>query len=196
MTIEQFKIFLAARYPGSVPMPRFIGNGDADRWFRIHSLPHSKRYADNEEEWSILLDRQNQIITEILGEKLAFILLTGDHYAEGYIELHPLKDAESLAEFLLNKLEPIELHKLSPEYEEGQIYTPMFIELTWQSKKFDKILMDIANEKLEACFISRDEDVIIAPYDGGIDFVVQDMKARDYYKQKYSAWLSPREDEL
>lgn len=194
MTIEQFNKFLASRFPGCAPLPGYIGNGGADRWFRIHSLPKSKRYPDNEDEWGMLLDRQNQIITEIFGDKPTFILLTGDHYAEGYIELHPLKDADSIADISLTKLEPIELHKLSSEYEEGQIYMPMFAELVWQPKKFDKILMDIADEKLEACFISRDEDVVIAPYDGGIDFMLQDTKTRDYYKQKYSAWLSPKED--
>jgi hypothetical protein len=196
MTVEQFNIFMASRYPGLFPVPGFIKSSGADRWFRIHSLPLSKRYADDEEEWSILLDRQNQIITEIFGDKPTFLLLTGDNYTEGYIELHPLKEAESVAEFPFTILEPLELHTVSMEFEEGQIFTPMFIELVWHPKKFDKILMDIADEKLQACFISRDEDIIIAPYDGGVDFVLQDTKTRDYYMQKYSAWLSPREDGL
>jgi hypothetical protein len=35
----------------------------SDRRFRIHNLPESKRYAENDAEWKILLSRQNKTIT-------------------------------------------------------------------------------------------------------------------------------------
>lgn len=36
-------------------------------WFRIHSLPESKRYADTTEEYELLLNRHNEIITDCFG---------------------------------------------------------------------------------------------------------------------------------
>jgi hypothetical protein len=72
----------------------------------------------------------------------------------------------------------------------------MFSEQNWQPKKFDNILKDVAEGNLRAFFVSVDKELIIAPYDGGIDFILKDIKTRDFYKQKYSGWLSARQDGL
>jgi len=41
-----------------------------------------------------------------------------------------------------------------------------------------------------------DKKIIIAPYDGGVDLILKDIETRNIYKQKYSDWLSQREDGL
>jgi hypothetical protein len=40
-------------YPVSLIMRKAI----SDFWFRIHSLPESKRYPENEADWEILFER-------------------------------------------------------------------------------------------------------------------------------------------
>ncbi|MDJ1503014.1 DUF3885 domain-containing protein [Xanthocytophaga agilis] len=67
MTKEQFTIFWSSTFPDTLPISHYFKYDYSDRWFRIHSLPESKRYADNEEEWNILLHRQNTIISDLLG---------------------------------------------------------------------------------------------------------------------------------
>jgi hypothetical protein len=37
---------------------------NGDRWGRFHSLPGSKRYAESEVEYAIVLDRYNTILDE------------------------------------------------------------------------------------------------------------------------------------
>jgi len=197
MTSEQFNTFWALNFANTIPIQHYFRNDYSDRWFRIHSLPESKRYADKEEEWCILLDRQNKIITDLLGNDSKFIFVAGDYSSEGYTELHPLQEVNSIARIHFVMLDPIDLNKLSPdEYEIGQFYKPMFSEQIWQPNKFDSILKDIADDHLRAFFISVDKKLIIAPYDGGIDFILKDTKTRNVYKQKYSEWLSQREDGL
>jgi len=197
MTAEQFNNFWTSTYPDTILIQHHFRHDFADRWFRIHSLPESKRYAEDDNEWGILLDRQNKIISDLLTGYSNFLLVTGEHTSEGYIELHPIDEVNSLKEILFISLAPIDLNKISPdEYDHGQFYTPKFSEQNWQPKKFDNLLKDIAEDKLRAFFVSVDKKLIIAPYDGGIDFILKDIKTRDFYKQKYSGWLSSRQDGL
>jgi hypothetical protein len=195
MTAEQFKSFWTSTYPDTVLIQHHFRHNFTDRWFRIHSLPDSKRYAEDETEWKILLGRHNEIISDLLDNGSNFILVTGGHTSENYIELHPIDEVKSIQEIPFVSLDPIDLHKISPdEYDSGQFYTPMFAEQSWQLHKFDNLLKDIAEDNLRAFFISVDKELIIAPYDGGVDLILKDTKTRDFYKQKYSDWLSSRED--
>ena len=197
MTSEQFYTFWALNFSDTIPIQHYFRRDYPDRWFRIHSLPESKRYADNEEEWNILLGRQNKIITDLVGSDSNFILVTGGYSSEGSIELHPIEEVNSITKIPFVLLDPIDLNKLSPnEYEIGQFYKPMFSEQIWQSNKFDSILKDIADDQLKAFFISVDKKLIIAPYDGGVDVILNDTETRNIYKQKYSDWLPQRQDGL
>ncbi len=197
MTVEQFNSFWSSTYPDTVLIQHHFRHDYPDRWFRIHSLPESKRYAENESEWDILLDRQNKIISDLLGDNSNFILVTGGYTSEGYTELHPIAELNSIKQISFVSLDPIDLNKLSSdEYDHGQTYTPMFSEQNWEPKKFDNLLTDIAEDNLRVFFISIGQKLIIAPYDGGVDFILKDTETRDFYKQKYSGWLSAREDGL
>jgi hypothetical protein len=124
-------------------------------------------------------------------------LVTGDGEMEGYIELHPITEVKSIKNISFTCLTQIDLYKLNPEeYEEGHVYKPMFSEQIWQPKKFDDLLMDIANDELRALFVSARNHCIVAPYDGGIDFVVKDQQTKESLKEKYIEWLSFRDDGL
>lgn len=195
MTAEQFNTFWSSNFADTIPIPHYFKHAYADRWFRIHSLPASKRYADNKQEWKILLDRQNTIITDLLGNNSSFILVTGDYHSEDSTEMYPLAEVKSIAPIPFISLTPIDLNKVSPgEYDIGQFYKPMFSEQIWQAKKFDKILEDIAEDRLTVFFLSMDKELIIAPYDGGIDLILKDTETRNIYCQKYKDWLSARQD--
>lgn len=197
MTAEQFNNFWNSTYPDTIPISHYFKLDYADRWFRIHSLPESKRYAEDEQEWEILLDRQNKIITELLGNNSSVLLVTGESFLEGFTELHPLEEAKSIAGITFVLLDSIDLHKLSPEqYEPGQIYRPMFSKLIWQQNKFDNLLKEIATDELRAFFISIDKECIVAPYDGGIDIILKDEETKNIYKIKYKEWLSTTQSGL
>jgi len=197
MTPEQFKEFWTSTYPETLPIQHFFRHDYPDKWFRIHSLPQSKRYADTEQQWDILLTRHNTIITDILGDSAKVFLVTGDYNYNEPIEVHITKQEPSFFNFSFQLLDDIDLFELSPEqYDKGQVYRPAFAETVWKAHQHDSLLRDIADDKIRAFFISQDKKTIAAPYDGGIDFVLEDKETRDSYKEKYKDWLSKREDGL
>ncbi|MCK6616008.1 MAG: hypothetical protein L6Q51_00020 [Cyclobacteriaceae bacterium] len=79
--------------------------------------------------------------------------------------------------------------------------TPTFIDqhllrLFGNQTYHDWLLREIANDKTRAFFVSFDKNEIVAPYDGGIDFILKDILTKEKYKNKYKQWLSEREDGL
>ncbi len=194
MTKENFNNYWTSTYPKTIPLPHLFKYDYAEQWFRIHSLPQSKRWAESLDEWTILLKRQNQIITELFDENAKVLLITGEYnWGE---RTNYITDEETVFksyEFL--RLDSIDLFKLNAdEYDQGEIYRPAFAETTWVSHQHDTLLKEIATDKIRAFFVSIDKKVIVAPYDGGIDFVLKDSNTKDFYKEKYREWLSERED--
>ena len=75
MTKKDFNQFWKENYPDAKPIPYEFKREMAHRWFRIHSLPLSKRYAETPDEYAIILARQNELITDFFGENQPFLLV-------------------------------------------------------------------------------------------------------------------------
>jgi hypothetical protein len=197
MTKEDFQNLWTLKYPDTVPISYLFKHNYSDRWFRIHSLPESKRYADNENEWEMLLSRQNEIITDLFGLEAPILIVTGEYNWEDNRQIHVTDEQEILKHFSFVRLDNIELYKIdSEQYDEPDIYRPAFAQAIWKPNYHDKLLREIANDNTRAFFISFDKNVIVAPYDGGVDFVLKDILTKENYKNKYRQWLSEREDGL
>lgn len=197
MTKEQFQQYWTSNYGETPPISHFFRHDYPDRWFRIHSLPESQRYAGNAEDWQILLNRQNTIITDITSNNPDIIIVTGGYHHDDSLELKPIEEIDSVMQLPLINLNRIDLHQLDPhQYDQGQWYIPMFCTSVWQTDKFNDILKDIADDYMRAFFISPHNNALIAPYDGGMDIILKDIRTRDHYKNKYHNWLSAREDGL
>jgi len=190
MTREEFNRLWILNYPDSVTISYLFRNEYKERWFRIHSLPDSKRYAESDKEWRILLQRQNEIITDLLGVDSNVILVTGEYnWGEETTFITDEKNVFKNYDFI--RLDNIDLYKLNPEEnDEGEIYRPAFAETIWSPNHHDQLLREIANTNVLGFFVSFEKNVIVAPYDGGIDFVLKDNSTRDFYKTKYREWLS------
>ncbi len=182
MTKEEFYKCWILNYPQTPPISYLFRHNYSHRWFRIHSLPKSKRYADTDEEWKILLTRQNEIITELLGLDTPVLLVI--EYEEEIFE-----------SYSFTLLDNIDLSKFnSEEYDEINAYKLAFTETIWKPNNHNKLLREIADDRMSAFFVSFEKNIIIAPYDGGVDFILKDILTRDFYKDKYRQYLSARED--
>lgn len=190
MTKEQFEELWSIYYHNAVPISHLFKYQYVDRWFRIHSLPRSKRYADNPFEWETLLSRQNKIITDLLGDNADIVMISCDYSLLGD-EIAYLTDVNvALKRYAFTRLEPIDLHQLDPDnYEKDQIYRPAYSEIIWKPNAHNSVLKQIADDHIRAFFVSFHKNIIIAPYDGGMDFILKDSIARDKYKIRYSEWL-------
>ncbi len=81
-------------------------------------------------------------------------------------------------------------------FDEGVFFRPSFTETIWEIDKHNDLLRAIADDETRALFVSMEKNVLVAPYDGGIDLILKDSETRDNYKKKYKQWLSERDDGL
>ncbi|WP_180156063.1 hypothetical protein [Acinetobacter sp. YH12045] len=193
-------------FPNKVPIPYVFKFYFSEYWFHIHSLPKSKQYADTTEEVLLLLDHQNQIITDCLGLDTSVYLVTGNYITPHYSQpepnyFHPEYDRRKIISYNLIESPSINLHQIDPDYfddgdKNDDCFIPLYTQVIWRPKKHDDLLLKIANEEIEAFLISFDKKIIVAPYDGGIDFIIQDEILKQDLKVKYKDWLSPRDDGL
>jgi hypothetical protein len=197
MTKQEFQKYWTLNYLDNIPLSHLLRQEYSDRWFRIHSLPESKRYAENDKEFEIILNRQNEIITDIFGLETNILLVTGEYNWGDNRAIHITDEQEIYKTYSFTRLDNIDLYKFNSEdYDEFDIYRPAFTETTWSLNKHDKILLEIAEDKTRAFFMSFEKNVIVAPYDGGVDFILKDNLSKEFYKNKYRHWLSEREDGL
>ena len=113
MTKNEFHKLWALTYPKTVQISHLFKHDYSDRWFRIHSLPQSKRYADNENEWAILLSRQNTIITDLFGLDTNIFLVTGEYDFDNGEKNHIETQQEILKEYSFTQLDTIDLYNLN-----------------------------------------------------------------------------------
>ena len=192
MTIELFNDFWEEKYPESYPIGYELKWIYQDRWFRIHSLPNSKRYAENDVECETLLRRQNELINDLIGEGEEIFLCYGSYSGDIYNV-----DYSQYGNF--RKVNTLNLHEIRPEefdLEDNMFYDIFVGKDKWTSNGFDKILKGIANEDCVMMFICPNKKCIVNPYDGGVDIILEHKSLKEQYKSKYKNWLSDREDGL
>ena len=192
MTESGFTYYWNKEYPESFPINHELKWNYPDRWFRIHSLPESKRYADNDSEYQIIFKRQNQLMTDLIGDEseifISFSLYAGDDLINAHY-----KELKDFGEF--EKVATIDLKKQRPYEHEEELFIDVFSKTEiWKSNNRNDIIRAIADDEIRAMFISVSNKCIVAPYDGGVDVIVESTEKRDRLKNKYRNWLSTRED--
>ncbi|MBO0593988.1 hypothetical protein I2486_21520 [Cellulophaga sp. E16_2] len=96
---------------------------------------------------------------------------------------------------IFEKCRTIELHKIYPEeYEDDFFYDVYSRHDIWKRNSQNDLLKNIADDEFRAMFVCPKRNCIVAPYDGGMDIIVDSQKKRDELKAKYKDWLSERED--
>jgi len=201
MTAAEFQYFWSA-LTGEAPPITYLFKWDfQDRWFRIHSLPASKRYADTPAEWQLLLQRQHTLLKDLLGAEQRLLLVTGyythdeEEHATGFQDF--ITREAAFSKIFFTPLPAVDLHALDADvYEPGTHYWPLLTELMPDAPQIEVILRAIADDRSRAFFIGEHSRVLLAPYDGGIDSILPTTSMRDQYRHKYRAWLSAREDGL
>lgn len=194
MTSEDFQRYWEQHYPGCPPIGHYLREAYADKWFRIHSLPNSKRYPETGEEYREVLRRHNALLLDLVGKGAPYVLIT-----TGYSESpKPVQSYHQLS-FLVSDsrvLYTIPKHELEGDAE--PYYWHFFMSnRTWSEPSEDELLKLIAdNVVANVLMVGLEPNCIYHPYDDGADVFVASTSIRDQKKEKYARWLSNHPQEL
>jgi len=145
-------------------------------WFRIHSLPESKRYPDNKSEEDTLLERHNEIAEDVLGSESDLFL-----YWHRIKSFHSIDGVKTM------------------DYEDEDIVTTLYSAKVgrWELGKFDEVILAVANDELsQIVFLNPNTGDVYAPYDGGADIFITNQEHKKALKTRYSKWASELESGL
>jgi len=187
-----FQEWWQTRFGDLPPLGYILRQELQERWFRIHSLPESKRYPETAWEYEELLHRHNTVATELLGNgALCWLvaityLFEADYYAVGELDLpglgaQPLEVAYTFE----NPADPC------IKNDERVLAACWVAEVTWAPGRFDELIRAVADDKMsQVLFVEKSRARIYAPYDGGADLILESTEQRDRFHTRYAAWLS------
>lgn len=196
---NNFEMMWNQSFPQKIPISYLFKYYFSENWLRIYSLPQAKRYAESPIELEQLLQHQNQIISDCFESEMIIYIVSG-YYSHGEIESpdhnqNPLfpYDFETGTAIHLNTVDPF---FFDDDENNDRYFTPQFLQSKWDRNLHNDLLIRIANDEMDAFYISFEKNIIIAPYDGGIDLITSDVKLINRLKQRYVSYLSNRDDGL
>lgn len=193
MDVNHFRHFWQHHFSDCLPVSHLFKRDLADRWFRFHSLPESKRYAEDETEVAELLARQNAVLLDVIGADSECVLVSGNYDDSSLVENFkhcPVLAKFQFQEFIRLSKQEFDLEDL--EQDEKPVYLNLFCGMhKLECGALDDVLLCVADWKIVNFFVvSCERQRIFAPYDGGVDVILKDAKERDEFKAKYKDWLS------
>lgn len=181
-------------YPGAPPIGFLLREAYEERWLRIHSLPRSKRYATTERERREILRRHNTVANDMFGLGTPCVVALCDPCRRDAPAR--LRRAAGL------DVTPYRIARLSERLwddDEGCYGCPVCLygySVVWRQGVLDRLIMAVADDKVEGVVVSLESAVVYAPYDGGADLIYRSPADRQEAHQRYNDWLSSRPDGL
>ncbi|MEU7696924.1 hypothetical protein [Streptomyces sp. NPDC039028] len=147
---------------------------------RFHSLPESKRYAEDESEYSVVLERYNTVLDELFAGQDVYVI-TPVWATEA--ELPPFPPDAGYWQTLLVEDDP------EPEFRTyGHL---LAARRPWRYGCLDELLRDIADDKVAGVLITDTQmRRIYHPYDGGADVFLTTPEERGRTRDRHVGWIS------
>ncbi len=158
-----------------------------DRWVRIHSLPESKRYPEDETERNEIVRRHLVVADAAIGiaDCILFVARFGPSAHRSAVEL-PGFDASTL----------LHLDALAIEDEDDPIHF-FGAPLRSSPENLQPLILAAADDTTGPILIANFElGTAYAPYDGGADVFFSSHSFAAEARSNWAPWLSRREDGL
>lgn len=186
---SDFAAFWESHFEGHTPLAHLLRGTLAERWIRFHSLPDSKRYAETDEEWSVLFDRHDRLAEVVLGDSARCWLVVA----------HELTTEDTEGDATLSKFDFEHwfdwVDYASPGFEFANPVNAA--EVLWLGGQFNALIGQIARwEENFVMFISQATGAIFAPYDGGIDLILPSPNDTENLRTRFPDWLPRNETGL
>jgi hypothetical protein len=173
------------RWSGALPISWMLKLDLSETWVRFHSLPGSKRYADSDDEYEILLARHHQVLGELRdGSGRDLLLIRARADAGGRFSAS--KDFRLAA-----RTTPLWQTFLDRDDSAGDpVRWYIFVDRIAPTREaLDPLLRRIADDEDRAILTNDQLDWLYAPYDGGADVIVGTVNRRDQLRTLYTDWL-------
>ena len=179
--VQALSALWRTRWGGS-PVANELPARHADRWVRFHSLPESKRYAETEEEYGVVLGRHRCVLAE-LGARQGLYVIAG-YFADARVGASPDPRVHPGAVPWLT-IEPSER-----SYFEIPL-TLWVARASFDGHALDPLLRRVADDDLDNVIIAPpDLKWLYHPYDGGADVIAPTVQERDALRRRHADWLS------
>ena len=164
-----------------------------EQWTRFHSLPQSKRYAENDGEYAELLQRHLNVGSALFQPREVIVVLHSEHHARK--DKPNNKRRRHLGTRQLRE-KMIELPVLASDKVESGYWQVRAIVTSWIPDFFADLNQRIADEQDSGvAFISPTTKNIYCPYDGGMDIFSFSISPQSL-EEKFRHWMSGRPDKL
>lgn len=185
--MHPFERWLSEHFGATPPLGYCLRQEHGERWLRLHSLPGSKRYAEDETERSEVRRRAWAAASEILPSGGEPVWLVTGRFDDEARTLR-LPEAPSLV------FDYVGMY--SDAVFEGSLMA-YATQMSWPHPDFDRLVDAIAQDALRAVWMSSSTGEVFAPYDGGIDLVLATPQRTQALRRVFPAdWFSPRADGL
>ncbi|WP_339156146.1 DUF3885 domain-containing protein [Actinomadura luteofluorescens] len=166
---------------GGAPIGCALSARHPDRWVRFHSLPDSKRYAETEQEYEVILDRHHRVLAELGADEGLYVI--AGYFADAPVQAPAAPRTHAGAVPWLT-IDPGE----HPEVE-----IPLTLRVSTAPLRratLDPLLRCVADDELGHVIISPlDLRWLYHPYDGGADVIAPSVRERDGLKNRHADWL-------
>ncbi len=168
------------RWADCPPVAHRLRGPYRDVWVRFHSLPGSKRYAEGEEEYAVLLERYNTVLDELFAGADVYVI-TPEWTSGPDVPSH--RRVADHWRSLLVADDP------DPDF---RAYCHLFaVRRPWRHGCIDDLLRDVADDRTVGVLITDTRMLRIHhPYDGGADVFLASSEERDRMRDRHADWLS------
>jgi len=154
-----------------------------ESWLRIHSLPESKRYPEDDAERQIVFDRYSRFGSALLGESAPCFIIQSRF-------LGFPRSSEIMPE-----LDWTPIHRVGDENQDEEeiedVWDSWMAHTIWKPSAFRSLLSQIADDKEgHITFLSEVTDCVFIPYDGGADGFSFDTTLLRRLSDEFAPWLS------
>jgi len=164
------------------PLGHVLRVEDADQWVRFHSLPDSKRYAENAAEYDEILRRHRTVLHELHGSvgSGSLHVIAADW---GWRDL-----SAGWSRRRLPGAWPWRSSQADEDPNAGRNYFWAASELS--EPEIDALLLAAADDQGHFVIGAPDLEWLYCPYDGGADVLLPSAVERDAIKTRHTDWLS------
>ncbi|CAL9596730.1 hypothetical protein SUDANB171_05325 [Streptomyces sp. enrichment culture] len=168
------------RWPRCPPVGHRLRDPYRDLWVRFHSLPESKRYPENESEYTVVLGRYNTVLDALFAGGDIYVITSA------WTSAADAPPSRSLTGYWRSLLVNDDS---DPEF---RTYCHLFVvRRPWRSGCVDALLRDVADDTRAGVLIT-DTGMrrVHHPYDGGADVFLPTSGERDRLRERHADWLS------